>query len=72
MTDILEKLENLHKQATTEHSHFYVAECCEAAIAEITRLRSMKEPKLGTITMTYEGGELDGRVVTIGPNGEVS
>ena len=37
--DILERLEDLLKQATTEHSHYYVASCCREAIAEIKRLR---------------------------------
>lgn len=35
MSDILEDLVDLHKQATTERSHFYVASCCARAIAEI-------------------------------------
>jgi hypothetical protein len=39
VADILEDLEDLHKQATTEHSHYYVAGCCVRAIAEIKRLR---------------------------------
>lgn len=38
--DILEKLEDLHKQATTERSHYYVAKCCKEAIAEIVLLRT--------------------------------
>ncbi len=40
MTDILDKLADLLKQAETERSHFYVASCCREAIAEIIRLRS--------------------------------
>lgn len=39
MTDIIAKLEDLHKQATHERSHFYVASCAAEAIAEIKRLR---------------------------------
>lgn len=39
MTDILERLVDLHKQATTERSHYYVARCCLDAINEIKRLR---------------------------------
>jgi hypothetical protein len=39
MSDILEKLKDLHRQATTENSHFYVASCCLEAINEIERLR---------------------------------
>jgi hypothetical protein len=38
--DILQQLEDLHKQATTERSHYYVASCCKAAIAEIVLLRT--------------------------------
>lgn len=41
--DILDDLEDLLKQATTERSHYYVAKCCRAAIAEIRRLRSKCE-----------------------------
>lgn len=37
--DILDDLEDLLQQATTERSHFYVAKCCKAAIEEIKRLR---------------------------------
>lgn len=36
---IIEKLEDLLKQATTERSHYYVASCCREAIAEIKRLQ---------------------------------
>lgn len=39
MTDIIDKLIDLKKQATTERSHHYVASCVEEAIAEIKRLR---------------------------------
>ena len=39
MTDILDDLRDLHKQATTERSHYYVAKTCERAIAEIESLR---------------------------------
>ncbi len=38
-TEILKDLRDLLKQATTEHSHYYVANCCKRAIAEIERLR---------------------------------
>jgi len=37
--DILEKLQNLLKQATTERSHYYVASVVLESIAEIKRLR---------------------------------
>lgn len=39
MTDILDKLLDLHKQATTERSHYYVASCVREAIEEIIFLR---------------------------------
>lgn len=41
--DIIDKLIDLHKQATTERSHYYVASCCKEAIEEITRLRTIIE-----------------------------
>lgn len=41
MADILADLVDLHKQATTEKSHYYVAACCKRAILEITRLREV-------------------------------
>lgn len=37
--DILDRLRDLLKQATTERSHYYVAKCCRDAIAEIENLR---------------------------------
>jgi len=40
MSDILDKLRDLHAQATTERSHYYVASCCREAISEIERLRA--------------------------------
>jgi hypothetical protein len=39
-TDILERIADLHKQATTEHSHYYVASTLEASAHEIVRLRA--------------------------------
>jgi hypothetical protein len=36
---ILEKLQDLLKQATIERSHYYVAQTCREAIAEIKRLQ---------------------------------
>ena len=37
--DIIDKLLNLQRQATTERSHYYVAACITEAIQEITSLR---------------------------------
>ncbi len=37
--DIVEKLEDLIKQATEERSHYYVKSVCEEALAEIKGLR---------------------------------
>ncbi len=39
MEDIILKLLDLQKQATTERSHFYVAKCITEAIQEIVDLR---------------------------------
>jgi hypothetical protein len=39
MTDILDDLRDLQKQATTERSHYYVAACCARAIGEVIHLR---------------------------------
>jgi hypothetical protein len=41
--DILDRLADLHKQATVERSHYYVGKCVRDAIAEIQRLRSAIE-----------------------------
>lgn len=38
--DTLIALADLHKQATTEHSHYYTAKVLERAIIEITQLRT--------------------------------
>jgi hypothetical protein len=39
--DILDRLRDLHKQATTDRSHYYVAKCCLGAITEIESLRKL-------------------------------
>lgn len=36
---VLKKLHELHRQATTEKSHYYVGSVCREAIDEITRLQ---------------------------------
>lgn len=36
--NIIEKLYDLIKQATTDHSHYYVKSVCEEAVVEIERL----------------------------------
>jgi hypothetical protein len=38
--DILSKLADLHKQATTERSHYYVASVVRESMVEITRSRA--------------------------------
>lgn len=43
MNDIIDKLIDLHKQATTEKSHYYVASCCKESIEEIIKLRTIIE-----------------------------
>lgn len=40
MTDIIEKLQDLNKQATIERSHFYVKSVAEEEIKQIKKLRS--------------------------------
>ena len=37
--DILDRLEDLHQQATIERSHYYVGKCVKDAMEEIRRLR---------------------------------
>lgn len=39
--DILERIADLHKQATTERSHYYTAATLQACAAEIMRLRHL-------------------------------
>lgn len=39
--DILIELANLHRQATTERSHYYTGNCVARSIAEITTLRQL-------------------------------
>lgn len=41
--DIIDRLHDLHKQATDERSHYYVGKCVRDAISEIQRLRSIIE-----------------------------
>lgn len=40
MANLIEDLHNLHKQATVEHSHYYVAGCVERAIYRISVLEA--------------------------------
>lgn len=40
MTDLLEALTDLHKQATTERSHYYTGKLVAEAITEIAILRT--------------------------------
>lgn len=40
--DILDRMKDLLKQATTEKSHYYVASTLVAAMAEIERLREIE------------------------------
>lgn len=47
--DILDKLRDLHKQATTERSHYYVAGTCLEAIQEIESLRKQFLEGIGGI-----------------------
>lgn len=58
MTDIVDDLKDLLKQATTERSHYYVAATCKRAIEEIESLRTqwaeMAGKLLGKIGQTNE------------------
>lgn len=61
--DIVDKLFDLHKQATAERSHFYVGSCVTEAIQEIisTRqflrgLQSAIEAEGYAIMVTVDGG----------------
>ncbi len=40
--ELIAKLEDLLKQASTERSHYYVAGCCRDAIDELKRLREIE------------------------------
>lgn len=46
---IIEKLEDLHKQATTDRSHYYVASCCREAIIEIANLGANNQHLMSVI-----------------------
>jgi hypothetical protein len=41
--DIIERLDDLIKQATTERSHYYTADTAKLARAEIERLRAVRD-----------------------------
>ena len=43
-TDILDRIADLHKQATTERSHYYTASTLEACSQEIKQLRDALIP----------------------------
>ena len=52
MTDysgLVERLRDLHKQATTEKSHFYVAACCRDSISAIEAQRERIERLEGAL-----------------------
>jgi hypothetical protein len=38
MSDLIERLKDLHKQATVERSHYYVGKCVRDSITELTSL----------------------------------
>lgn len=57
--DILEELVDLHKQATTEKSHYYVVSCCKKATIEILQLR--EEAMKNSIIIS----NLQGSVITL-------
>lgn len=53
--DIIDRLTELHKQAATERSHFYVGSLCTDAVKEISRLRMA----LRAITGDIQGAGFD-------------
>lgn len=55
--DIIDKLRDLHKQATTERSHYYVASTCLEAIQEIESLRKQFLEGIGGIVNKLKENE---------------
>lgn len=64
MTDIIDDLRDLHKQATTENSHFYTAKVISAAMVEISRLRMEKGRCLHALAAITDACEADCGVPT--------
>lgn len=60
--DIVAKLHDLHKQATTERSHFYTGTCITEALQEITAMRQFLRNLQGAI-------EAEGYCIMIGADG---
>lgn len=63
--NILDRLEDLHKQATTENSHYYVAATVREAAREIMRLRGLlaritNNPHISLGDQIYEVREREG------------
>ena len=54
--DIIERLIDLRKQATTEKSHYYVAKTCELAIFEIKKLRGRLEKQCPECQQNEDSG----------------
>jgi hypothetical protein len=42
MSDVIEKLKDLHKQATVNRSHYYTGSVISEAIVELARLRELQ------------------------------
>lgn len=62
MSDILEDLENLHKQATVERSHYYTGGVVRRAMEEIAKLRS---PRVVTDAMFDEAVKVGSQSATM-------
>lgn len=60
--DILDKLRDLHMQATVERSHFYVGGCVTEAIQEISAMRQFLRGLQGAI-------EAEGYAIMVGVDG---
>ena len=60
MSDILDDLRDLHKQATRDRSHFYVGKCCKRAIAEIEAARNAMKAMVSYSDTKIAEGLVDG------------
>jgi len=54
MNDILEKLVDLHKQATVERSHHYTAQVITEAMTEIAQLRLERRMRVDNLDKLHK------------------
>ena len=62
MSDIVEMLRDLHRQATEERSHYYVGKCVRDSIAEIERLRSRLAEAEALLREAHERAMFSGNI----------